>query len=114
MTGNINIVNSNLCGNLPNRICAGPDYVSGCPGDDGGPVVCNGILSGLIDFTDANYCSNTVAGRHTPYINIADYYAWIVENSIQPPNVDDNGGAAQIAFSLIALASSAILLKLFN
>lgn len=108
-------MNNNLCGNIPNRICAGPDFISGCSGDDGGPVICNNRLFGLIDFTDAHYCSQTVAGRHTPYINIPDYHEWIVETIAASPVLDnDDGDASQIVFSVITLISSALLSIFFN
>lgn len=117
MLGNITIANNGLCGNLANRICAGPDFISGCAGDDGGPVVCDDRLYGLIDLTHVSYCNATFAGRHTSYINIADYYEWIVATMASAPDEDDavdTGESAQSMFSVITLISSAILLKLFN
>lgn len=116
LAGNITTVNSEMCpGNMQNRFCAGPDFVSGCAGDDGGPVVCNGLLYGLIDFTEAHHCGNNVPGRHTAYINIADYFDWITEHL--PPTTpieDGNNGVTQIVFSSAMLVAAAVVLKMFK
>lgn len=96
--GNINIVNNLMCGNGPNRICAG---------DDGGPVFCNNRVFGLIGLTDIHYCSNSVSGRHTPYINIANYHDWIVAQI----NTDNDGDSAQKQFinSFLIISVTALL-----
>lgn len=115
LAGNISIVSSEVCpGNMQNRFCAGPDFVSGCAGDDGGPVVCNGLLYGLIDFTEAHHCGNAVPGRHTAYINIADYFDWITEH-LPPTSVEeDNSGVTQMVFSGAMLLAAAVVLKVFK
>lgn len=87
LSNSTTIVQNEVCGNMPNSICAGPDFVSGCADDDGGPVVCD--LSELIDFTDIHYCHNTVPGRHTPYIKIAAYRDWITLVVCEAPTESD-------------------------
>lgn len=115
LSGNITIVNSEVCpGNMENRFCAGPDFVSGCAGDDGGPVVCNGQLYGLIDFTEIHHCGNAAPGRHTAYINIADYYEWIMEHLPPTPIEDGNSGVTQMIFSSAMLISAVAVLKMFR
>lgn len=111
LTGNIVTVDNGLCsGNMANRFCAGPDFISGCAGDDGGPVVCNNQLVGLIDFTDLTYCNTTSAGRHHAYINIADYSEWINEHiSATTP-----GSASNVFMSGLMLLSGVFVLKFFN
>jgi hypothetical protein len=83
-------------------------------GDDGGPVVCDNLLFGLIDFTTNNYCNTSVPGRHTPYINIADYHEWIMQHLITDTPVDDNDSATQMLISGLMLLSSAVFLKFLN
>ncbi|CAO1386838.1 unnamed protein product [Diamesa serratosioi] len=89
-TGRVNVVHINVCNNVPNRICAGPDHVRGCPGDDGGPFVCNNVVYGLIDFKNGNHCEKDIPGRYEYYINVADYYQWITKqmkvDSLSPKN----------------------------
>ncbi|CAO1383660.1 unnamed protein product [Diamesa tonsa] len=104
MTGRVNVVDISLCNNVPNRICAGPDYIRGCPGDDGGPLVCNNVVYGLIDFKNGNHCELDSQGRYEYYIRIADYHTWIMQviSTLTPTPTtttpkDDDGGAAQIA-----------------
>lgn len=113
LTGNIVTVTNDLCTvNMANRFCAGPDYISGCAGDDGGPVVCNNQLVGLIDFTDLNYCNTSSTGRHTAYINIAAYHEWIIEN--MAATMPESGSATQAFISSLMLISSVAILKFFN
>lgn len=115
LAGNINIVSNNICGNRPNQICAGPDFISGCAGDDGGPVVCNDRLFGLIDFTDIHYCNNSLPGRHTSYISIANYHDWITLHLVTQENDgDQNGGAAQILIGGVMFIAATVVLKFFN
>ena len=79
MRGSVNVVNMNLCSNLTNRICAGQDNIHGCPGDDGGPFICNDKVFGLIDFKPTDHCEKDNLDKYENYINVADYYKWIME-----------------------------------
>lgn len=113
LTGNIVTVNNDLCtGNMANRFCAGPEHVSGCAGDDGGPVVCNNQLVGLIDFTDLSHCNTSSIGRHNAYINIASYHEWIMEHMAATSNERDS--ATQVFISSLMLISGVTILKFFN
>lgn len=117
LSNNITIVQNEVCGNMSNRICAGPDTVSGCAGDDGGPTVCENRLSGLIDYTDIHYCNNTVQGRHTPYINIAAYRDWITLVVGEAPAVDETpieSDGERILISCSIMLFAAFFLKLFG
>ena len=120
MTGRVNVVNISLCNNFPNRICAGPDHIRGCPGDDGGPFVCSNVVYGLIDFKNNNHCELNSLGRYEYYIRIADYYTWIMEviaattvTTTTTPKGDGNG-AAQTVTSVIFLSLTVILLIFIN
>ncbi|CAO1383641.1 unnamed protein product [Diamesa tonsa] len=79
MKGSVNVVNTSLCFDFANRVCAGPDNIRGCPGDDGGPLICNNKVYGLIDFKNIDHCKVDNRGRYEYYINVADYYKWIME-----------------------------------
>ena len=121
MTGSVNVVNISLCNNVPNRICAGPDYVRGCPGDDGGPFVCNNEVYGLIDFKNGNHCEINSSERYEYYIRIADYYTWIMEviaasttNTTTTTPKDDGNSAVQKVQSVLLSTLSVILLVIAN
>ena len=78
LTGGITVLHRESCPqNLNNRFCAGPSFFGGCQGDDGGAVVLNASLFGLIDFRTAEYCSGTYPGHL--YIKTTDYNEWIKE-----------------------------------
>ena len=119
MTGRVTVVNTSLCFDYINRICAGPDYIRGCPGDDGGPLVCNNVVYGLIDFKNGNHCELESTGRYEYYVRIADHHTWIMQYvaAMLPTTTtprDDGDGAAQIATSILLLTFTVILSVFVN
>lgn len=118
MTGRVNVVNISLCFDYINRICTGPDHIRGCPGDDGGPLVCNNVVYGLIDFKNGNHCELDSFGRYEYYIRLADYYTWIQEviatstpTTTTTPK-DDGNNAVKTITSLL-LSTFTVILFLF-
>lgn len=108
--GNVTIVNNSLCTDVTmnaDRICAGPDHIRACQYDDGGPLICNLTLFGLIDFKTPDHCTNVRTGQHDHYINIASYHSWIM--SIVPSPVSD--GAKHTVFSYLLIVISVLVLK---
>ncbi|CAO1415173.1 unnamed protein product [Diamesa hyperborea] len=111
-TSRVNVVHINICNNVPNRICAGPDHVRGCPGDDGGPFICNNVVYGLIDFKDGNHCEKDIPGRYEYYINVADYYKWITKQmtiSTGSTTKDSGSGTLLILLLIFSVVSIEIL-----
>ena len=90
------------------RICAGPDHVRACQYDDGGPLICDGTLFGLIDYKTPDHCANVRTGHHDHYINIASFHSWIL--SVVPnPASDDNGANPTLVSYLLILISVMVL-----
>lgn len=76
--GQITTVNRDIChAKLVNRFCASPDFFGGCKGYDGGAVVDNKTLFGLIDYRSDDYCNESLDGHL--YIDITKYNEWIDE-----------------------------------
>lgn len=60
-----------------NHFCAGPSHLGGCEGDDGGAVVCDDVLSGLIGWRYEDYCKDTY-NAHL-YVNLENFREWTVD-----------------------------------
>ncbi|OXA47272.1 trypsin-like [Folsomia candida] len=60
-------------------VCAGGLLGEGnsCGGDSGGPLICNGVLYGIVVMGE-DVCSGTMA---TTYTNIAKYHDWIIQTA---------------------------------
>lgn len=58
------------------QLCAEEPGVAVCGGDNGGPLVCNGIVAGLFSWGEAN-CDPTYP---SVFVRISSYYDWIQEN----------------------------------
>lgn len=110
---NVIIINNTLCTEVTmnnSRICAGPDHVRACQYDDGGPLICNGTLFGLIDYKAPDHCTNVRAGKHDHYINIASFHSWIM--SVVPIPVTDAANHTFVSYLLILISVG--ILKYFN
>ncbi|CAO1360598.1 unnamed protein product [Diamesa hyperborea] len=102
--GNVTIINNTLCTDITmneGRVCAGPDFIRACQYDDGGPLICNGSLFGLIDYKTSDHCTNVRTGQHDHYINIATYHSWIM--SVLPIPVTDTANHTFISYLLILI-----------
>lgn len=76
LTGRIVVVDRETCPQtFNNRFCAGPMNFGGCQGDDGGAVVTNSLLYGLVDYRSSMYCEETQPAHL--YVDIVPYRAWI-------------------------------------
>jgi hypothetical protein len=86
LSGDVEIEDISACDTTTNKItsttiCAGPYHVNGCETDDGGPVICNNKVVGLIDYRPEGYCSRIITNRLGTYVDIAAYHDWIIDNS---------------------------------
>lgn len=106
LKGDITIVENDLCGNPENSICAGPDHVYPCAGDDGSPVVCNNVIYGLVGYRHSSDC-DPPRHRYTSYVNTADYYDWIIEQ-VTPD------GAGQIFSSVFSILFNIFIIKFLS
>lgn len=76
-TGQVTVLDRNICPQTFNsRFCAGPSFFGGCQGDDGGAVVFNQTLYGLVDYRSSDYCNEAGAEGHL-YVDIVEYREWI-------------------------------------
>lgn len=115
--GNVTIISNNLCTEdvmTDGRICAGPDYIRACQYDDGGPLICNGTLFGLIDYKTSDHCASVRSGQYDHYINIATYHSWIT--SVLPFLATDsnNDVANNTLVSYLLILISVLILKLVD
>jgi secreted trypsin-like serine protease len=60
----------------PEQLCAVDNDVAVCGGDNGGPLVCGGLLAGVFSWGEAN-CSPTFP---SVFVRVSSYYDWIIEN----------------------------------
>lgn len=75
-TGRINVTVRSVCAHtFDNRFCAGPNFIGGCYGDDGGAAAFDGQLYGLIDYRPSQYCNETRAAHL--YVDVFEYRDWI-------------------------------------
>jgi len=103
-TGSIKVNERDICPQSHgNRFCAGPTFMGGCQGDDGGAVIANNTLYGLIDYRSADYCREEQPGHL--YINVADYSDWIR---------DTINSSSMLMASLLPMLLAAFLMKLTN
>lgn len=112
LTGRITVVNRTQCPEtFVNRFCAGPSFFGGCQGDDGGAVIANGLLYGLIDYRSAEYCLDTnpvhlyvdVAGTHREWIETTVFGAFFPTKT---------QGSSKQAASVLLITLIALLLRI--
>jgi len=60
----------------PEQLCGSDSAASVCGGDNGGPLVCNGVLAGVYSWGEAQ-CSPEFP---SVYVRVSAYEAWIEEN----------------------------------
>lgn len=76
LKGDIIVIDKSECiFTYKNHFCAGPDFIGGCEGDDGGAVVCDGMLFGLVGWRYEDYCQETYNAHM--YVDIAPFHQWI-------------------------------------
>jgi len=85
LSGSVEIINLSNCNVYLNKLtstslCAGPFNVNGCESDDGGPLICNNVLSALIDYRMPGYCDVLYSNLYGTYNSLASFKAWITEN----------------------------------
>ncbi|CAO1306208.1 unnamed protein product [Diamesa serratosioi] len=115
-TGSVTIMNNALCTDVTmdeSRICAGPDHIRACQYDDGGPLVCNETLFGLIGYKAPDHCVSVRSGQYEHYVNIAMYRSWII--SIVPfPSDSDGDAAIHSLVSYLLIVISVLILKFLD
>ncbi|KAK7079974.1 hypothetical protein SK128_012955 [Halocaridina rubra] len=68
-------------------ICAGQEGTGACVGDNGGPLVCNNVLTAIMSWRDG--CA--LPGRPAIYMDVVKYLPWIQE-------VIENGNYSSLSF----------------
>lgn len=94
LSGTVAITKRDRCNIPPNKLttttlCAGPYNVNGCEKDAGGPIVCDDMLYGLIDYRPPGCTVNI--NRLGTYIDISNYYDWISERNSSTKTVYFSG-----------------------
>lgn len=98
-TGGITVLDRNICTEASvNRFCAGPSFYGGCEGDDGGAVIADSKLYGLIDYRPPSYCTETHPAHL--YVDVSVYREWIVETI----NFGTQSTASVLLIAFIAIA----------
>ncbi|KAG5676492.1 hypothetical protein PVAND_006323 [Polypedilum vanderplanki] len=110
LVGKIEIYDISACHheNRESMICSNSN-TSPCNGDEGGPVVCNHHVSGIIDYFDFNHCRIDVEIRRTTYMNVADYRNWIEEH-MRRIGLNDNNENKSVRINLTKVAQFWIII----
>lgn len=111
LSGDVEIEDVNECDTTMNKIttttiCAGPYQVNGCETDDGGPLICNGKVFGLIDYRHDGFCSRIYTNRLGTYVDISQYHDWIVDHS------SDVGRISGISFGIFSFYVISIVMSI--
>jgi len=114
LTGSVEITEREKCNvNALNKItsttlCAGPFNVNACKSDEGGPLLCNNVLYGLIDYRAADYCHASHTNLLGTYNDLSSFNEWISENA------DVTGAAPHAILKLSCLVLASIIIIAFN
>lgn len=98
MTTNVTLHTHKKCKSLwpkyfkPGMLCAG--NVTGqedtCKGDSGGPLICNGILTGIVAFGDDSGCGSGIPGIYTDVFYFKNWiYRWMKKISLHLSHYED-------------------------
>lgn len=110
LTGRITVVNRTECSETfaVNRFCAGPSFYGGCQGDDGGAVIANGKLYGLVDYRSSEYCLNTIPAHL--FVDVVAHREWI-ETTVFGASQTTTQGCSRESVNMLLLATIAFILK---
>lgn len=104
LRGDITVIDTAECVfTYKNHFCAGPDYLGGCEGDDGGATVCDGVLYGLVGWRFEDYCLDYYNAHM--YIDVAPFHDWVIELT---------AGSMQVLTSLALLCGAVFVALLAN
>lgn len=78
-TGRVTVLHRTTCPqSFILRFCAGPAFYGGCQGDDGGAVVADGLLYGLVDYRSTTYCTAESTPPTHLYVDVFEHRDWIL------------------------------------